>query len=226
MNYFAKMVFASDFRPFAFNKPSISRCLAKYAIIISTRGMTFMANTIQTNPLQPDMEALKKFAETPPLQPIAPHQEVSSDQADKEALSQYAKEKPPLAVQPNILAPQETAPVGPMPTEAEVKALEKDQVAIEVEKLLEKDLANTYTALPDKIKPFFKSHGEKIAQTVTGMIKNNTFDGGIVMDMVDEWLKLVPKSNSFYLEQEAKLKTDALVKYAENAIKNAQNNVS
>lgn len=178
-----------------------------------------MASPLPVNSIQPEVEALKKFAEAPPLQPVAPHQEVSSDQANKEALKQYAKEQPGEGAKTNILVPKEAASTGPLPTETEVKAVAKDKVTVEVEKLLEKNLGDIYTSLPDNIKPFFKSHGEKIAQTVVGMINNKSFDGGVVMEMVEDWLKLVPKSNSLFLEQEAKLKTDSIVKYVTAVLK-------
>ncbi len=178
-----------------------------------------MASPLPANSIQLEAEALKKFAETPPLQPVAPHQEVLSDQADKEALRQYTKEQSSEGAKTNILVPKEAVSTGPMPTETEVKATAKDKVTIEVEKLLEKNLGSTFALLPDNVKPFFKTHGEKIAQTVVGMINNKSFDGGVVMEMVEDWLKLIPKSNSFYLEQEAKLKTDSLVKYAEAVLK-------
>jgi len=180
-----------------------------------------MANINPANPSQNDIEALKKFAEAPPLQPVEPRQEVSADQADKEALRQYAKEHAAEVLSPHMIAPKTEVKIAtPLPSAQEVRAMEKekDKAMIEVEKLLEKDLADTWKNLPDNIKPFFKSHGEKIAQTVSGMVKNKSFDSSIVMELVDDWLKLIPKSNRSFLEQTAKLKTDALVKYFNTAI--------
>jgi len=36
-----------------------------------------------------------------------------------------------------------------------------------------------------------------------------------IMELVYEWLRMIPKVNKFFLEQEAKIKTDKLLKYAE-----------
>ena len=40
-------------------------------------------------------------------------------------------------------------------------------------------------------------------------------DSAAVMELVYEWLRMIPKINKYFLEQEAKIKTDKIVKYAE-----------
>ena len=178
--------------------------------------------TIINNPQQAEVEALKKFAETPPLKPSEPRAEQTSEQADAQAFEQFAKERKTETASVPILEAPAKEPPSPMPTEQEVKAMEKDPVTIETEKILEDGLGSTYNALPEKVKPFFRQHGEHAAKTIADMIKRRSFDPAVALDLTTAWMQLVPKANKYYLEQESKLKIDELAAYADT-VKNDAN---
>lgn len=49
----------------------------------------------------------------------------------------------------------------------------------------------------------------------TGQKTKKELDVAAMMELIYEWLRMLPKVNKYYLEQEAKIKTDKLVKYLE-----------
>lgn len=143
--------------------------------------------------------------------------EVSSVEADKLALENTIEtESAVLEGGADKQAPQ-TAPVttAVLPTETQIKALEKDQVTVEVENILEKGLKDVYGNLPDNLKPVFKAKGEETARTISEMIKKTAVKIGEVMKLIFNWLRIIPGLNRFYLEQEAKIKADQIMVLSE-----------
>jgi len=136
--------------------------------------------------------------------------EVSSLEADKMAFEQLAK-KEGLVEKAGEQAGAASAITSPVPTQAQVQALEKDPVTFEVENILEDGLKELYVKLPEDVKPVFKKKGEETARAISQMIKSATVKLGEVMKLVLSWLKLIPRVNRFFLEQEAKIKTDRIM---------------
>ncbi len=130
--------------------------------------------------------------------------EISSLRADQLALEE-AEKSPAIRDEEGE---QET-----IPTEQEVKAMEKDPVYEEVEGILEKDLKNIYSSLPVESKPLFRLGGEKIAHTYADSIKMDRLNPDEVMGMTFDWLKTLPDANRGWLEQEAGLKTRNILEY-------------
>ncbi|MDD2785672.1 MAG: hypothetical protein PHS79_02130 [Patescibacteria group bacterium] len=102
-----------------------------------------------------------------------------------------------------------------VPTQAQVQALEKDPVTIEVEGILEKDMKDIFMNLPEDLKPVFKSKGEETSLAISEMVKNAAVKAGEVMKLIFAWLKIIPGVNKYFLEQEAKIKTDQIMELVE-----------
>ncbi len=95
------------------------------------------------------------------------------------------------------------------------KAVEKDETLIRVEKIMEKDLGSFYTTMPPVAQALFKKKGEETANEISAMIRNFKVKVGKVLKLIRDWLHTIPGVNRFFLEQEAKIKTDNILEMAE-----------
>lgn len=92
---------------------------------------------------------------------------------------------------------------------------QKDEVTIEVEKVLEDGMGPFYAALPEDARPLFKKKGEEASLEISDMVRNFRVQASRVLQLVYLWLKTIPGVNKFFLEQEAKIKTDRIIQLAE-----------
>lgn len=91
----------------------------------------------------------------------------------------------------------------------------KDPVLKRVEEILEQGLVETYLALPPDLKQKFKTKGEETAGKIQQMIASAKLQAGKVVRLIVSWLRLIPQVNRFFLEQDAKIKTDRIIALAE-----------
>lgn len=154
------------------------------------------------------------------LQNRAGGAELSSTEADRRSLERVGETEAAFLETGSEQAGS-TSPITavPIPTTAQVQALEKDQVTVEVENILEKDLKDIYSKLPENLKPVFKQKGEETALAISEMIKKASLKIGEVMKLVFAWLKIVPGVNKYFLEQEAKIKTDRILALSQEIAK-------
>ncbi|MDD5726577.1 MAG: hypothetical protein PHC53_04220 [Patescibacteria group bacterium] len=161
-------------------------------------------NSIDPKLTEAEMTPEKKAEQVAPA-------ELSSTKADEIAIEQTnEKEAPVLEAEKEKVGAAAVTAV-PMPTQAQVVALEKDQATVEVENILEDGLKDIYGKLPDNLKPVFKQKGEETAQAISRMVKEASVKFGEIMKLILSWLKIIPGVNRFFLEQEAKIKADRIV---------------
>jgi hypothetical protein len=104
----------------------------------------------------------------------------------------------------------------PVPlTAAVTKAVQKDPIVIEVEKILEEGVGSFYGAMPDEAKAEFKRKGEETAFEISEMIRTFQVKFKRLIRLISEWLKTIPGVNKFFLEQEAKIKADRIIQLME-----------
>lgn len=119
-------------------------------------------------------------------------------------------------------APAPALPAQPAPQPSQPT---KDEVTKQVESILEEDLAETYAALPPDTKQKFKAEGERVTGEITKMMKTLKVRARKVLDLIRGWLKIIPGINAFFLEQEAKIKTDKVMQLAEEEQERRENAV-
>ncbi|MCR4278713.1 MAG: hypothetical protein NUV81_02285 [bacterium] len=95
------------------------------------------------------------------------------------------------------------SPVEPLP--------EKDVITMQVEGILEEDLGPIYASLPEEAKPLFRKKGEEAATEISTMLKTLKINTARILRLIRDWLLTIPKVNKFFLEQEAKIKTDRII---------------
>jgi len=80
----------------------------------------------------------------------------------------------------------------------------------EVESVLTENIGDIYKQLPQDKKALFKQKGEEVASQITAMVKSGMLKIKKILHLIREWLLIIPGVNKFFLEQEAKIKTDKI----------------
>lgn len=87
----------------------------------------------------------------------------------------------------------------------------KDPVAIKIEKILESGLGDEFAKLSPIAKQEFKIKGEETTLRIAELLKETHVKVKLIFALIVEWLKVLPGINKFFLEQEAKIKTDLVL---------------
>lgn len=104
------------------------------------------------------------------------------------------------------VATDASAPVSATPLAPEVER------AAEIERILEDDLATTYFNLPEDKKEEFRVQGEKTAWAINQLLSATKVKVKKIISLIRNWLLIIPGVNKFFLEQEAKIKADKIIK--------------
>jgi hypothetical protein len=88
----------------------------------------------------------------------------------------------------------------------------KDELAIKIEKVLEKNIGEAYQLLSPAGKEAFKIRGEKTTNAIKELVQNGHVKTRTIVQLIIGWLKMLPGVNRFFIEQEAKIKTDQILK--------------
>jgi hypothetical protein len=86
---------------------------------------------------------------------------------------------------------------------------------VKIEKILEEDLESFYFSMPPEKQQIFKEKGEETATKIEKMVEAGKVVARKVLKLIRAWLKFIPGVNKFFLEQEAKIKTDKVVAMTE-----------
>lgn len=96
---------------------------------------------------------------------------------------------------------------------------QKDFVTKEIEAVLAKDLEKTYLEMPPDLQLKFKNKGEEVTAKIKSLMGRAKEKAREILELIKSWLKLIPGISNFFLEQEAKIKTDEILKIAEEESK-------
>lgn len=94
-------------------------------------------------------------------------------------------------------------------------AVGQDPLLTDIENILEEDLDEVYSQLPADKREMFKEEGEATAVEIRGVVARVKFRTSKIFHLIKKWMKLIPGVNRFFLEQEAKIKTDEIVDLTE-----------
>lgn len=162
------------------------------------------------NGFLPEQPVIPPSFEVPPIAP----EEESGLEADENAREQLAETEETFLETEEANAPttQTTPPAGAVaaPSE-EVHAVKKDEVLVEVEKILEDGLGEYFDQLPENAKARFQTKGKEVASQIAIMVRGFHVQVKKVVLLIHNWLLTIPGVNKFFLEQEAKIKTDRIL---------------
>ncbi len=87
----------------------------------------------------------------------------------------------------------------------------RDEVTLKIEKILEEGLQDAYQEMSVVQKQEFKIKGEQTAFEIRRLMGETHIKIKSIFRLILEWLRMLPGVNRFFLEQEAKIKTDKLI---------------
>lgn len=106
----------------------------------------------------------------------------------------------------------QTGVQGSATDEATASALQpKDEVVVELEKILEDGLGDYVAAMPEEARTRFLYKGQETATAISLMVRALKVHAKKVVELIRNWLLTIPGVNKFFLEQEAKIKTDRVL---------------
>lgn len=107
-----------------------------------------------------------------------------------------------------------TAPVQPIPapvTDPAPLAPAAAPLPQHVEEILSAGLAETYNQLDPATQQQFRVVGEQTANKISVLLQDSRVQVKKIVDLIINWLRIIPGVNQFFLEQEAKIKADKIL---------------
>lgn len=99
----------------------------------------------------------------------------------------------------------------PAQTTLPAPAPQKDPFITQIESILEADLTDVFLGMQPEEQRRFIQKGEETAQTIRTLLSAAKINAKKIFQAIAAWLSLIPGVNLFFLEQEAKIKTDRLL---------------
>jgi hypothetical protein len=144
-----------------------------------------------------------------PKEIVEPVPEVAETKEAVETTSETEVQKPAeITEAPPPPAPVPIAPVVPVVTI-------KDEITQEIENLLSEDLTDLFLKMNPAEQEIFRLKGEETASKIRVLLSSAKLNVKKVLFLIRDWLKMIPGVNHFFLEQEAKIKTDKILSTAE-----------
>lgn len=168
--------------------------------------MPTQPHTIEQNP-----DSLPAFL---PEQPIQTETEQSEYAAEAAAFEQYAaKEHLPTSeddfLDESIEALNQEVKQKPATRPAQVAHV-RDPLTIKIEHIMEDGLVDAFREMTPVQQQEFKIKGEQTAHAIHKLLAQPKVKIKTIFELLIDWLKLIPGVNRFFIEQEAKIKTDKL----------------
>ena len=108
-----------------------------------------------------------------------------------------------------------TAGQGDVQGQPIAQVAEKDEVTIEVEKILEAGLGEYVPDMPEEARQRFLKKGGEVAAQLSVMVRTLNIHVSLVVKLLKEWLLTIPGVNKYFIEQEAKIKADQIIDLAD-----------
>lgn len=150
------------------------------------------------------------------LAPVTPELAPSQPDARPAEFEQTVEQQPPeefhepATMEESTVAPELDERPGPAPVSVRAAPTQKDPVLVQIESVLEEDLTDMFLAMPPDAQARFKKVGEDTAQQIKVLLEQTKVNFHKIFSLIKQWLKLIPGVNRFFLEQEAKIKTDKI----------------
>ena len=112
----------------------------------------------------------------------------------------------PPDIQPVDLVPPPSQTPVPLTTQPSA-----DQLVKNIEGTMSEGLEESYKSMDPALQERFKATGETTAQAISNLLQQSKIQVKKIVILLLKWLRLIPRVNPYYLEQQAKIKADAIV---------------
>ncbi len=97
----------------------------------------------------------------------------------------------------------------------QVKPITRDEITRDVEHIMSEGLTEAFKALSPIKQQEFKMKGEETAREIRSLLFSTKVKMKKIFELIFDWLKLLPGVNKFFLEQEAKIKAERVMRLKE-----------
>lgn len=87
----------------------------------------------------------------------------------------------------------------------------KTQARQDIANVLSEGLTQVYQGMTPQEQQAFRVAGEQAASQIEAMMKGFHATARAVLGIIRQWLRLIPRVNKYFLEQESKIKTDKMM---------------
>jgi len=145
---------------------------------------------------------------------ISPEKINSSEQAPEKILDSTKIEQSTEAITKEQLdSDQIAAQVAVVNDKAQkIQPTTSEIIHKKVENILADGMDMVFLSLDAGTQRVFKLKGEEVSNKITSLLLETKIKVGEITKLILEWLRIIPKVNKYYLEQEAKIKTDKILK--------------
>ena len=84
--------------------------------------------------------------------------------------------------------------------------------ALEIDNILSEGLHEVFLKMVPLRQQQFKLAGEETVSKIAQLLDKSKVNVGKIIDLIKKWLQLIPGVNKFFLEQEAKIKADKIMR--------------
>ena len=148
------------------------------------------------------LEAEPVLGEKPVESAEAPVEKPEKAVEEKETKIQTEEEKKEALATP---PPSKTTQPAPTP------AVEKTETLAKIENILQDDMEDLYKSLDPKTQAAFKVKGEETANKIEQILNSVKIKVKKLVELLRDWLKIIPGINKLFLEQEVKIKVDQIL---------------
>lgn len=133
-----------------------------------------------------------------------------------ETIEQIEQESAAPSIRPET--PPEPSHTTPAPRPSSTVSVSADNEEMhQIESILSEGLESEYQALSPALQARFRQEGERIAMAIQTILHHSKQAARQILDLIRHWLGLIPGVNKFFLEQEAKIKTDRLLELTQKS---------
>ncbi len=159
------------------------------------------------------MQDIVKRKDVMPPQEAIPGQAAEQMPAPYEVAPEAGIERPSEVMPQGPVVAEQPVPTMPVPQAAPVPAMPVKSPTLEkIEDILEEDLEQIYFQMPPQKQVEFNAVGQETAGKIEGILRGVKINVRKILELIIHWLKIIPGVNKFFLEQEAKIKTDEILK--------------
>jgi len=83
---------------------------------------------------------------------------------------------------------------------------------VQIDNYLSEGLSETFLAMSPAKQKIFKAEGELTARKINILLDAAKINVGKIISLIKHWLKFITNINRFFLDQEAKIKADKIIK--------------
>ncbi|MDD5749928.1 MAG: hypothetical protein PHO91_04090 [Patescibacteria group bacterium] len=96
---------------------------------------------------------------------------------------------------------------------SDTTASQSDISLKKVEEILAQGMENVFLSMDARTQEVFKIKGEETAKKINTALQKAKIKFSEIVSLISNWLKIIPQVNRYYLEQEAKIKADAIMRF-------------